>query len=92
MTRAIHLLLCSGALLLVGCDEKGSPFQSESIKTMSVEGKLRGSRSGGEEVRVWRDAETGCQYLLWERRGKGSMTPRLTPEGQPMCGPVSQGR
>ncbi|MEY2883273.1 MAG: hypothetical protein RL490_997 [Pseudomonadota bacterium] len=86
MMKPIQLLCVSSLLLLAGCDQQDSPFKSESIETSSIAGKLRGNRSGGEQVRVWRDPDTGCQYLLWERRGKGSMTPRLTPGGAPMCG------
>lgn len=82
------LALCFwGAVMLAGCDQQGSPFQSETIKTTTLEGKVRGVRSGGEQVRVWRDPETGCQYLLWERRSLGNMTARLNPEGRPLCGP-----
>lgn len=92
MMRMIQILCLSGTVLLVGCDEADSPFRSESIKTTTIEGKVRSSRNGGEEVRVWRDPDTGCQYFLWERRRAGSMTPRLTPDGRPMCGPASQGK
>lgn len=82
------LILCLlGAVMLAGCDQQGSPFRSETIKTATLEGKVSGRRSGGEQVRVWRDPETGCQYLLWERRSLGNMTARLNAEGRPLCGP-----
>lgn len=71
--------------VLGGCDSVGNTFQSEPITTNTVEGKLRGRRAGGEQVRVWRDPDTGCQYLLWERRRQGGITPRLMPDGRPMC-------
>ena len=87
MTRTALAFCLSGAALLVGCDQIGSTFQSAPITTTSIEGKVRGSRSGGEQVRVWRDPDTGCQYLLWDGRRRGSMTPRLTAEGRPMCKP-----
>ncbi|MGP7794524.1 DUF6440 family protein [Sphingomonas sp. CLY1604] len=64
-----------------GCDN----FKSEPINASNVEGKVRSQRSGGEEVRVWRDPQTRCQYLLWEGRRKGAMTPRLAPDGRPIC-------
>ncbi|WP_443029927.1 DUF6440 family protein [Sphingomonas sp. ZB1N12] len=76
----------AGAMLVSGCDKLSSSSQSAPIRTVTVEGNLRGNQSGGEEVRVWRDPETGCQYLLWERRRRGGITPRLTMEGRPMCG------
>ncbi|WP_409049857.1 DUF6440 family protein [Sandarakinorhabdus sp.] len=88
MLRTTLILCLPIAVMLVGCDDKGSPFRSEPIKATTLEGKIRGSRNGGEEVRVWRDPATGCQYLMWERRREGSMTPRLMPDGRPMCGPV----
>jgi hypothetical protein len=69
------------AASVAGCDK----FESEPIKASNVEGKIRNRRSGGEEVRVWRDPQTRCQYLLWERRQRGAMTPRLAPDGRPMC-------
>jgi Family of unknown function (DUF6440) len=86
MMRTTLVLGVTGAVMLAGCDQTGSPFQSEPIKTTKLEGKIRGTRSGGEQVRVWRDPATGCQYLLWERSRQGGMTPRLTREGRPMCG------
>jgi hypothetical protein len=73
------------AMLLTGCDKLTTSFKSEPITTSTVEGRLRSNRTGGEQVRVWRDPDTGCQYLLWERRQRGGITPRLTPEGRPMC-------
>ena len=85
MTRSALPFCLLAAIPVTGCDQNGSPFKTESIKTATVEGKIRSRRSGGEEIRVWRDPETGCQYLLWERRRMGAMTPRLTAGGQPMC-------
>ena len=81
-TVALALAL-AGAIMLAGCDRFNT--SAAPITTDTVEGKIRGNRNGGEEVRAWRDPDTGCQYLLWERRGRGSMTPRLTAEGRPMC-------
>jgi hypothetical protein len=82
------MILCvSSAVMLAGCDSAGSPFRSEPIKTTKLEGKIRGTRSGGEQIRDWRDPDTGCRYLLWEGRRQGGMTPRLTRDGRPMCGP-----
>jgi Family of unknown function (DUF6440) len=88
MMRATPVFCLLAAVMVAGCDQQGSPFRSESIKTATLEGKVRGSRSGGEQVRVWRDPETGCQYLVWERRSLGNMTPRLNAEGRPLCGPA----
>jgi hypothetical protein len=88
MMRTPLILCFSSALLLAGCDQNGSPFQSEPIKTKRLEGKILGKSNGGEEIRAWRDPETGCHYLLWRgRRSEGGITPRLTPDGRPMCGP-----
>ncbi|WP_443024813.1 DUF6440 family protein [Sphingomonas sp. Leaf37] len=70
-----------GAVGVAACDR----LESAPINATTVEGKVRGERAGGEEVRVWRDPGTGCQYLLWERRQRGAMTPRLAPDGRPMC-------
>jgi hypothetical protein len=87
------LILCfSGAVLLGGCDQNGSSFESEPIKTTTLEGKVRGKSGGGEEIRVWRDPETGCSYLLWRGRRDGGITPRLTPDGRPMCGPADSAK
>lgn len=83
MQRAMRILGLCGAGLLAGCD--GLITQAEPLNTTTVEGKVRTRRAGGEEVRVWRDPATGCQYLLWERRRMGSITPRLTADGRPMC-------
>ncbi len=69
------------AVALTACDR----FDSASINATTVEGKVRSAREGGEEIRAWRDPETGCQYLLWERRQRGAMTPRLAFNGRPMC-------
>lgn len=49
----------------------------------------------GSPVVIWTDQETGCQYLVaagagvtdWSDRG-GSITPRLGPDGEPLCRPV----
>ncbi len=80
MTR-LQAFCLFGAIALTGCDR----FESQPINATNVEGKVRSSRNGGEEVRVWRDPETGCQYLLWERRQRGAMTPRLGSDGKPIC-------
>ncbi|MGE0044829.1 MAG: DUF6440 family protein [Hyphomonadaceae bacterium] len=48
----------------------------------------------GSPVVIWTDRETGCQYLVaagagvtdWSNPG-GSITPRLGPDGRPLCGP-----
>lgn len=85
MTRIVLAAGLAAAALLTGCDNIERSFQSEPITTNTVQGKLRGTRAGGEQVRVWRDPDTGCQYLLWERRQRGGITPRLTPDGRPMC-------
>jgi hypothetical protein len=85
MARGLVLSCLAGAVLLSGCDQWGSSFQTAPIKTDNVEGKMRGRRGGGEQVRVWRDPGTGCQYLIWESRRRGGMTPRLTSDGRPMC-------
>ncbi len=85
LARATLMFCLLGTALLAGCDKMGSTFQSAPISTTTVEGKTRSARRGGEEVRVWRDPDTGCEYLLWERRQRGSMTPRLKPDGRPMC-------
>jgi hypothetical protein len=87
MMRTPLILCFAGALLLAGCDQNGSPFQSEPIKTTRLQGKVMGKSSGAEEIRVWRDPDTGCQYLLWRGRRDGGITPRLTPDGRPICGP-----
>lgn len=86
MMRPTMILCVTSAILLTGCDQTGSPFSAEPIKATKLEGKIRGSRSGGEQIRDWRDPETGCRYLLWEGARKGGMTPRLTADGRPMCG------
>ena len=85
MTRTKLALCLGGAVLLGGCDKLGSSFKAEPITTTPVEGKMRGTRNRGEQVRVWRDPETGCQYLIWQSRRHGGVTPRLTADGRPMC-------
>ncbi|SOB78530.1 hypothetical protein SAMN06297144_0035 [Sphingomonas guangdongensis] len=85
MTRTGLIGGLVAATLLGGCGGVSNTFQSAPITTDTVEGKIRGTRNGGEQVRVWRDPDTGCQYLLWERRRQGGITPRLTPEGRPIC-------
>ena len=81
MTRLMVGWLVIASAALAGCDK----IESEPINATTVDGKIRSRRAGGEEVRVWRDPETGCQYLLWERRQRGAMTPRLDPDGKPIC-------
>lgn len=85
MKMPVLALCLVGATPLAGCDRLDSSFEPAPIKTATVEGKVRSRRTGGEEVRVWRDPETGCQYLLWERKHRGGMTPRLAADGRPMC-------
>lgn len=85
MSRLARIAVLAGTIALAGCDTFDSSFRSAPINATTVEGKVRSRRAGGEEVRVWRDPETGCQYLLWERRQRGSMTPRLGPDGRPVC-------
>lgn len=87
MLRTTLIICVSSAMMLAGCDQNGSPFGSEPIKAAKLQGKIRGTRSGGEQIRDWRDPDTGCRYLLWEGARQGGMTPRLTPDGRPMCGP-----
>ena len=87
MMRTTMILWDPSAVMLAGCDPTGSPFRAEPIKAAKLEGKIRGTRSGGEQIRDWRDPDTGCRYLLWEGARQGGMTPRLTPDGRPMCGP-----
>lgn len=86
MKRAVHMICVSSMMLLAGCDGWGPSIRSQPINAETIEGKVRGRRGGGEEVRVWRDPDTGCQYLIWERRQRGGMTPRLQRDGRPMCG------
>jgi hypothetical protein len=83
-TSTIALCLV-GATPLAACDRIDTSFQAAPIKTDTIEGKIRSRRTGGEEVRTWRDPETGCQYLLWERKQRGAMTPRLAADGRPLC-------
>lgn len=83
MTRGVVAWCLLGAAALSGC---GESFRSEPIDATTVDGKIRTRRAGGEEIRVWRDPETGCQYLLWERRQRGGITPRLKADGRPVCG------
>ena len=41
-------------------------------------------------VRMWKDDATGCQYVtLTGRSGTVAITPRLKPDGSPMCGKES---
>ena len=63
MTRSLVLPCLAGVMMLSGCDQWGSSFQTAPIKTDNVEGKMRGRRGGGEQVRVWRDPGTGVSIL-----------------------------
>lgn len=38
---------------------------------------------GNHILSVWRDPETGCEYIL----GTNEATPRLKPDGLPLCRP-----
>lgn len=80
------MAFCLLTSVLAGCDKSDSPFDSASDDNGASEARVLGRSAGGERVRVWRDPETGCQYLAWGRRRTGSMTPRLKPDGRPMCG------
>lgn len=37
------------------------------------------------DIRVWRDPETGCDYLLYKRGYAGGITPRMNADGTPHC-------
>lgn len=87
MMRTVFAFCLLAVPALAGCDKLDTAMQAAPINTATVEGNVRGRRGGGEEIRVWRDPETGCQYLVWERRRTGSMTPRLKADGRPLCNP-----
>ena len=46
-----------------------------------------------DNVFVWRDVQTGCEYLIYSRdagyAGMGGMTARLDPDGRPICKPTT---
>ena len=83
MQRSVPAFCILGVMALAACDRPSAA----PITATTLEGKIRSGRAGGEEIRVWRDPGTGCEYLLWERRQRGAMTPRIGPDGQPMCRP-----
>lgn len=37
------------------------------------------------DVFVWRDSQTGCQYLVYAGYKRGGITPRLNPDGTQVC-------
>jgi len=82
MVTAVCLV---GAALLGGCDRSASSDDADATNGATAEGRIGSGRARGT-VRVWRDPETGCQYLVWQRGGRGSMTPRVKPDGLPICG------
>ncbi|WP_268795702.1 DUF6440 family protein [Sphingomonas sp. Leaf25] len=84
MMRAA-LALCLLTSLLAGCDKFDSS-RSVPDNTATTEAEVLRRSTGNERVRVWRDPETGCQYLALGRRRTGSLTPRLKADGRPMCG------
>ncbi len=89
MTRAGLVFGLIGATLLAGCNGGQSPFGSAPSEERSDDGQLRTSQGNGR-LRVWSDPETGCQYLLRGRSSRGSITPRLKPDGLPLCKPVTR--
>lgn len=90
MRRAALAVCLIGATLVAGCNGVQSPFESASSEEATVEGQLRTSESASRRMRVWSDPETGCQYLLRGRSSRGSMTPRLKPDGLPLCKPATR--
>lgn len=37
------------------------------------------------EPQVWTDPQNGCQYIIIDRGDRITMTPRLDPQGKPIC-------
>ncbi|MES2337877.1 MAG: DUF6440 family protein [Pseudomonadota bacterium] len=89
MQRTGLVMCLMGAAMLGGCDGGQSSYGSAPSQDSAVQGSLRTSTSANRRIRVWSDPETGCQYLIWGRSGRGGMTPRLKPDGMPVCKPVA---
>ncbi|MFJ8531189.1 DUF6440 family protein [Bacillus sp. NPDC094106] len=75
------LLLILSLILVVGCEKEEHP---EEIKKTSV-----------ENIKVFVDKETGCEYLYRDKThgyaGVGGMTIRLDENGKPKgCRKISQ--
>lgn len=71
-------LLVAAALGLVAA----APAQSDTRTVAPVETVYTDAR-GNRILSVWRDPETGCEYLL----GVNEAVPRLKPDGLPLCRP-----
>jgi hypothetical protein len=66
--------MLSALALLASCTERNPPNSAP------------GTMDYPQSVRVYTDAETGCQYLVDTAYKQGGITPRLNSNGQPVCG------
>lgn len=74
--------LCMVAAVLSGCNQ--GDFSSAS------------SRTGGEAFVVVRSATwvdpDGCEHWVFDTGAEGYMTPKLQPNGRPICGRTTDAR
>jgi hypothetical protein len=74
---ALTVILIS-MVFLFGCAE---PVQNNS----KVAQRISYQTVDGVTVRVWRDPETKCEYLVLYNN---SLTPRVDADGLPICGDI----
>lgn len=77
MKKLILTAAAVGAALAVvaGCAESTAQADQKGLKLAQY-----------EDVTVWVDPDTKCQYVLWDGYKAGSMVPRVHPNGLPVCG------
>lgn len=82
MKKALLLLIMAAcAFIIIACSEEGQT---------DARGDLLFDRIDGEgKLTIYRDNESGCEYLIYSERlsngAAGGLTPRLNKSGAPKC-------
>jgi hypothetical protein len=77
MIKKTVAVALSAAFLVAGCGQGGAVKQPEKVESADF----------SSEVMLYKDPETGCEYLIFEGYKKGGITPRLDQHGKPRgCG------
>lgn len=77
MKKAILVTVLSTALLLTGCNAKGSNNQF-------IDAEGSNTDSGITTYKII-DRDTGCQYMVFDWSGGGGVTELLGRDGEPVC-------
>lgn len=80
---ALALAMLFTSTALAGCAQRQS--QADQETGQPVTGYV--ADFGEDGMTIWKDPETGCEYIVWASYKKGGITARLNSDGSPRCRP-----